>query len=165
MGSGCLSPTPAKGEIDIQTLDHIYEEVDEMSLPQSNCPYQSIEYYPIIKEKLGKKGQMRKLIDYLSSHRYRICDNLYHSFRIINQSKKSRNKYVVVIMLEQLFKIINTQPAQQQEITLKSIHSQGNIEEKAERRLPTNISELSLGRFPDPSLPTNESNPKCIIVC
>ena len=50
-----------------------------------------------------KKGQLRKLIDYLSSHRYKICDNLHHSFRIMTQSKTIHSKYVCLLIMNQLF--------------------------------------------------------------
>ena len=85
---------------------------------------------------------MRKLIDYLSSHRFRICDNLVHSFRIMNQSKTIHSKYVCLIMMQQLFSSITAAPKKQegQDITLKTIHSQVLNESLHGLKKPTNGS-------------------------
>ena len=33
MGSGCLSPAPRQGELDIEVLDNLYEDISKMNLP------------------------------------------------------------------------------------------------------------------------------------
>ena len=139
MGSGCLKPASPKGDIDLSTLDTIYEDAQQVQLPP-NCPYQSLELYPIMKERIMKKGHMRKLIDYLSSHRFRICDNLLHSFRIMMQSKSIHSKYVSLLMMNQLFSNIKkvSQPADNQETTFISVQSQFFDDKNGRRK--TNIS-------------------------
>ena len=46
------------------------------------------------------------MCDYLSTHRFRIYDNLMHNFRVISQSKTIYTKLTGIIVLDQLLAMV-----------------------------------------------------------
>lgn len=49
-----------------------------------------------------KKGQIRKLLDNLSSHRTKIHDSLNHNLRIVTQAQELESKYAGLIILNEM---------------------------------------------------------------
>lgn len=52
-----------------------------------------------------KNGKLKKLCDYLTSHRHFICDTVLHCNRLLSQTKCYAHNYVTIIVLDAIFSI------------------------------------------------------------
>lgn len=64
-----------------------------------------MQVYQEIQQRIGQRGKLKKLCDYLCSHRHRISDTVMHSYRLVYQSKNSLYKYVGIIVMDAMLNI------------------------------------------------------------
>lgn len=60
------------------------------------------DLYEAMRQRLAKKGLLRKLIDNLVSHRNKIYDSLNHNYEIVLQNNKLENKYAGLLIIDQI---------------------------------------------------------------
>lgn len=60
----------------------------------------NLDLYMAIKEKLTKKGYIRKLNDYLTSHRTKINDALAYNLKKIYQKKDIENRFAAIMIAD-----------------------------------------------------------------
>jgi hypothetical protein len=58
--------------------------------------------YEMILDRVSKKGLIRKLIEYLSSHRNYLNDSMQHTFRLMRQNKTFVSRVTSLIVMDQL---------------------------------------------------------------
>jgi hypothetical protein len=61
-----------------------------------------IQVYEMILDRVSKKGLIRKLIEYLSSHRNYLNDSMQHTFRLMRQNKTFVSRVTSLIVMDQL---------------------------------------------------------------
>lgn len=64
--------------------------------------FSNLNIYIVIRDKLTKKGYLRKLLDNLTSHRSKINECLSYNLRVATQSRKIENKYAGLIVLNEV---------------------------------------------------------------
>lgn len=62
--------------------------------------------FDTIKERLSRKGYLRKLADNLSSHRNRIPEAMNFNIRAINLNKEIENLFAGIIIADAIFDLV-----------------------------------------------------------
>ena len=62
--------------------------------------------YQVIRERLAKKGHLRKFVDNLSSHRNKILESLNFNYKLTTQTKEIEGHYTGLIIADSIIDII-----------------------------------------------------------
>ena len=78
MGAGCLGPKKRHIEVYVEIINEMHESAQKVNASEN------LDLYSAIKEKIHRKGLLRKLLDYLNSHRSKIPESMSHNCRVVN---------------------------------------------------------------------------------
>jgi len=62
--------------------------------------------YQVIRERLVKKGHLRKFVDNLSSHRNKILESLNFNYKLTTQTKEIERHFTGLLIADSIMEII-----------------------------------------------------------
>lgn len=68
--------------------------------------FRNLDLFEAIKDRLSRKGHLRKLSDNLSSHRNRIPEAMSYNFRVISLNKDIESLYAAIIVAETILDLV-----------------------------------------------------------
>ena len=77
---GCLRPSKTKSPIFTLLIDKV---IDDSANKVSTCDILTPQTLTNVSSRIHKKGDLRKLVDHLSSHRYNVYPALNHLYQYV----------------------------------------------------------------------------------